>query len=157
MSTQHSLGKESSRDFQTRELRLIVACLTIAAGQFPMCSLHLIAFQWVPCTLLNGVVRTFLPTKSFAVGSSTDPCHLACILKSVPKDVISLIQCCTQLPRSAVGVTRVSQGWLLSILFSWPPWSSGFLRVVLMMPRQSRESLMRHLKVLIAELLKLDR
>ncbi len=34
-SMQYILGKESSRDFQTRELRFVVACLTTASGRFP--------------------------------------------------------------------------------------------------------------------------
>ncbi len=45
---------------------------------------------WVPCTLLKAIVRAFLTTKSFATGSSMYPCHMACISKSVPRDVISL-------------------------------------------------------------------
>ncbi len=151
---QYSLGKESPRDFQTHESRLLVACLMTASGQFPKHSLHLIAFQWVPCTLLNAIVRTFLTMKSFAVGSSTDPCHLACISKSVLRDVISSIGCSTQLLRSKVGVTCVSRGWSLSIPFLRPSWSLGFLRAVLVTARQSRESSMRHLKVLVSELLK---
>jgi hypothetical protein len=71
---------------------------------------HLFVFQWVSCTLFNLIVQTFLATKSFAVGSSTDPCYLACISKSVPRDVISLIGCSTQLPKNAVGVMHVSWG-----------------------------------------------
>jgi hypothetical protein len=109
-STQYSSGKESPRDFQNHESRLIVACLTTASGGLPKCSLHLFAFQLVPCTSFDSIVWTFLAMKSFAAGSSTDPCHLACVSKSVPRDVISLISCSTQLHRSAVGVTRVSRG-----------------------------------------------
>jgi hypothetical protein len=45
---------------------------------------------WVPCAFLNAIVRAFLATKSFAAGSSTYPCHMACISKSVPRDLISL-------------------------------------------------------------------
>jgi hypothetical protein len=44
---------------------------------------------WVPCTFLKVMVRVFLATKSFAAGSSTYPCHMACVSKSVPRDVIS--------------------------------------------------------------------
>ncbi len=40
--------------------------------------------------MLKAIVRTFLATKSFAAGSSTYPCHMACVSKSVTKDVISL-------------------------------------------------------------------
>ncbi len=43
----------------------------------------------VPRALLKAIVRAFLATKSFAAGSSTYPCHMACISKSVPRDVIS--------------------------------------------------------------------
>ncbi len=43
----------------------------------------------VPHTLLKAIVRAFLAKKSFAAGSSTYPCHTACISKSVPRDVIS--------------------------------------------------------------------
>ncbi len=151
---QYSLGKESSRDFQTCESGLIVACLTIASGKFPKRSSHLIMFHWVPHALLNPMVWAFLATKSFAAGYSTYPCQLACVSKSVPRDVISSIHCSTQLPRSAVGVMSLSRGWLLSSLIWRSAWSSGFLRLVLMPPCQSGVSLKRHLKVLIAELLK---
>ncbi len=103
---QCSSGKESPRDFPSHESRLIVACLTTASGWLHKRSLYLITFQLVPCTLFNTVVQTFLAMKSFAEGSSMDPCHLACVSKSVLRDVIPLIGCSTQLPRSAVGVTR---------------------------------------------------
>ncbi len=126
---QYSSGKESPRDFQSRESRLIVACLTTASGRLPKRSLHLIAFQLVPCTLFNWIVQTFLATKSFAAGSSTDHCHLACVLKSVPRDILSSIGCIIQLSRSAVGVTRISWGWLLNVPFFRSSCSSGFLRL----------------------------
>ncbi len=45
---------------------------------------------YVPRALRNAIVRAFLATKTFAAGSSTYPCHMACISKSVPRDVISL-------------------------------------------------------------------
>ncbi len=45
---------------------------------------------WVPHALLKAIVRAFLATKSFTTGSSTYPCHMVCVSKSVPKDVISL-------------------------------------------------------------------
>ncbi len=108
-----------------------------ASGRFPKRSWHLFAFQWVPCTSFNSIVWPFLATKSFEAGSSTDPCHLACVLKSVPRYVTSLIGCITQLPRSSVGVMRVSQGWLLNVPFLQSSWSSGFLRLLLMTMRQS--------------------
>jgi hypothetical protein len=126
---QYSLGKESQRDFQTCEKRLIVACLSTAAGWLLRRSLHLITFQLVPCTLFHLIVWTFLATKSFATGSSPYPCHLACFSKSVPMDIIPLISCSTQLPRSAVGVMHVSWGWSLNIPFLWSSCSSGFLRL----------------------------
>jgi hypothetical protein len=44
---------------------------------------------WVPCTSLKAIVRAFLATKSFTAGSSTYLCHMACISKSVPRDIIS--------------------------------------------------------------------
>ncbi len=125
---QYSSGKESPRDFQSCESRLIVACLTTASGWLHKHSLHLIAFQLVPCTLFNTVVRTFFAMKSFAAGSSTNPCHLACVSKSVSRDVIPSISCSTQLPRSAVGVMLMSCGWSLNIPFLQSSWSSGFLR-----------------------------
>jgi hypothetical protein len=40
----------------------------------------------VPCASLKAIVRAFLATKSFAAGSSTYPCHMACVSKSVPRD-----------------------------------------------------------------------
>jgi hypothetical protein len=48
---------------------------------------------WVPHALLKAIVRAFLATKSFAAGSLTYPCHMACVSKSVPKDVTSLSNC----------------------------------------------------------------
>jgi hypothetical protein len=45
---------------------------------------------WVPHALLKAIVRAFLATKSFAAGSSMYPCHMACVSKSVPRDIISL-------------------------------------------------------------------
>jgi hypothetical protein len=45
---------------------------------------------WVPHALLKAIVRAFLTTKFFTAGSSMYSCHMACVLKSVPKDVISL-------------------------------------------------------------------
>ncbi len=127
-SMQYSSGKESPRDFPSHESRLILACLMTASGRLHMCSLHLITLHLVPCTLFNTVMRTFLATKSFTEGSSMDPCHWACVLKSVPRDIIPSIGCSTQLLRSAVGVTCVSRGWLLNVPFSRSSWSSGFLR-----------------------------
>ncbi len=72
----------------------------------------------VPRALLKAIVRAFLATKSFAAGSSTYPCHMACVSRSVPRDVISLSNCCPQWHRSAVDVMCVSRGWSLSIPFS---------------------------------------
>jgi hypothetical protein len=51
--------------------------------------LSLVLWQ-LPCALLKAIVQAFLATKSFAAGSSTYPCHMACVSKSVTKDVISL-------------------------------------------------------------------
>jgi hypothetical protein len=68
-----------------------------AFEQLPKFTLHLIPFQWVPCALLNAIVQAFFATKSFAASSSTDPCHLACVSKSVLRGVIFLIGCSTQL------------------------------------------------------------
>ncbi len=53
--------------------RLIVACQMTAS-----------------CASLKAIVRAFLATKSFAAGSSMYPCHMACVSKSVTKDVTSL-------------------------------------------------------------------
>ncbi len=78
---------------------------------------------WVPCALLKAIMWAFLATKSFAAGSSTYPCHMAWVSKSVPRDVISLSNCCLQWLRSAVDETCDSQGWLLSVPFLR---SSGF-------------------------------
>jgi hypothetical protein len=77
----------------------------------------------VPRTSLKAIVWAFLATKSFAAGSSTYPCHMACISKSVPRDVIFSSNCCPQQLRSAMIVTRDSQGQSLSIPFLR---SSGF-------------------------------
>ncbi len=70
---QYSLGIESPRDFQTRKFGW----------------LSLVLWQ-LPRALLKAIVRAFLATKSFAAGSSMYPCCMACISKSVPKDIISL-------------------------------------------------------------------
>ncbi len=78
---------------------------------------------WVTCALLKAIVRAFLATKSFVAGSSMYPCHMACVSKSVPRDVISLSNCCPQWLRSAMYETRNSPGQLLSIHFLR---SSGF-------------------------------
>jgi hypothetical protein len=64
----------------------------------------------VPCTSLKAIVRAFLAMKSFAAGSSTYPCHIACVLKSVPRDDISLSNCHPQRLRSAVDEIRNSRG-----------------------------------------------
>jgi hypothetical protein len=64
----------------------------------------------VPCTLLKAIVQAFLATKSFAGGSSMYPCHMACISKSVPRDVISLSDCHPQWHRGVIDVMRDSQG-----------------------------------------------
>ncbi len=44
---------------------------------------------WVPHALHKAIVWTFLATKTFAAGSSMYPCHMACVSKSVPRDVTS--------------------------------------------------------------------
>jgi hypothetical protein len=77
----------------------------------------------VPRALLKVIVQAFLATKSFAAGSSTYPRHMACVSKSVPRDVISLSNCRPQWLRSAVDVTRDSRGQPLSVPFLR---SSGF-------------------------------
>jgi hypothetical protein len=66
----------------------------------------------VPRALLRAIVWAFLATKSFAAGSSTYPCHMACISKSVP-----LSNCCPQWHRNAVDVKRDSRGQSLSVPF----------------------------------------
>ncbi len=50
----------------------------------------LLVLWQLPCALLKAIVQAFLATKSFAVGSSMYPCHVACISKSVTKDITSL-------------------------------------------------------------------
>jgi hypothetical protein len=72
---------------------------------------------WVPCALLKAIVQAFLATKSLAAGSSTYPCHMACVLKSVPRDVISSSDCRPQQHRSAVDVMHDSRSGSLSVLF----------------------------------------
>jgi hypothetical protein len=78
---------------------------------------------WVPCALLKAIVRAFLATKSFAMGSSTYPCHMACISKSVPRDVISSSNCHPQRLRSAMDMMCNNWGRSVSIPFLC---SSGF-------------------------------
>jgi hypothetical protein len=70
---------------------------------------------WVSCTLLKAIVRAFLAMISFAAGSSMYPCHMECISKSVPRDVISLSDCRPQWHRSAVDVMRNRWGQSLSV------------------------------------------
>ncbi len=36
------------------------------------------------------IVQVFLTAKSIPAGISTYPCHMACVSKSVPRDIISL-------------------------------------------------------------------
>ncbi len=96
--------------------------------------LHLITLQWVPCALLKAIVWAFLATKSFAACSSTYPCHMAYVSKSVPRDVISSSDCHPRRHRSAMDVARDSRGWSLSIPLTH---SSGFLRLVLMISCQN--------------------
>jgi hypothetical protein len=69
----------------------------------------------VPCASLKVIVWALLATKPFAAGSSMYPCHMACISKSVPRDVISLRDCHPQRLRSTVDETRDSRGQLLSV------------------------------------------
>ncbi len=91
--------------------RLIVACLKTADGWLLKRSLHLIAFQLVPYTSFHLIVRTFLATKSFAAGSSTDRLPYGMLHEVSPEEHHTSIGCSTQLHRSAMGVTRVSWGW----------------------------------------------
>jgi hypothetical protein len=77
----------------------------------------------VPHALLKVIVRAFFATKFFAAGSSTYPCHMACISKSVPRDVISLSYCHPQQLKSTMDETCNSRGQLLSVPFLH---SSGF-------------------------------
>ncbi len=63
---------------------------------------------WVPHALLTVIVLAFHAKKPFAAGSSTYPCHMACISKSVPRYVISSSNCHLQWHRSTVDVTRDS-------------------------------------------------
>jgi hypothetical protein len=79
----------------------------------------------VPCALLKAIVRAFLAMKTFAVGSSIYPCHIACFSKSVPRDIISLSDCHPQRHRSTVDVMRNSWGKLLSVSFSCSSEFSG--------------------------------
>ncbi len=73
----------------------------------PKRSLHLITLQWVPHASLNKKVWVFLATKSFAAGSSTYPCQMACVSKSEPRDIISSSSCCPQWPEAL---------WILGVL-----------------------------------------
>ncbi len=72
-ATQYSLGMESPKGYPN----LWIGWLSLVLWQ-------------LPCALLKAIVRAFLATKSFAAGSSRYPCHMACISKSVTKDIISL-------------------------------------------------------------------
>jgi hypothetical protein len=72
----------------------------------------------VPCTLLIAIVRAFPATKTFAARSSKYPCHMVCVSKSVPRDIISLSDCRPQRLRSAMDEMRNSQGQLLSVSLS---------------------------------------
>ncbi len=151
---QYSSGKETPRDFQTRVSRLIVASLTTASGQLPKHSLHLIPFQLVPCTSFNLIVRTFLAMKSFTAGSSRDPCHLACVSKSVPRDVIPSISYSTQILEAQwVGSAWVGADCSTSLSCGHLD-LQGFWGIFLMTMRQSGVCLQRHLKVLFVGLLK---
>jgi hypothetical protein len=63
-----------------------------------------------PRTLLKAIVHAFLTMKSFAAGSSTYLCNMACVSKSVPRVVISSSDCCCQRHRSTMDVTHDSWG-----------------------------------------------
>jgi hypothetical protein len=79
----------------------------------------------VPCTSLKAIVQTFLAMKSFTAGSSTYPCHMACVSKSFLRDVISLSDCHPQGLRSTVDEMRDSSGQLLSVPLLCSSWFSG--------------------------------
>ncbi len=123
-------------------IRLIVACPMTASGWFPSMIPTWSCYSGF-LAICSKQVWAFLATKSFAAGSSMYPCHMACVSKSFPRDVISSSNCCPQWHRSAVDVMHICWGWSLSIPFLC---SSGFLRLVLMTSRQSGVSRMRHLK-----------
>ncbi len=105
-ATQYSLGMESPKGYPNSWLGW----------------LSLVLWQ-LPCALLKAIVWAFLATKSFAAGSSTYPCHMACVSKSVTKDVI-FEQLRPQQHRSAVDETWDSLGWSLSVPFL-QLWGSG--------------------------------
>ncbi len=89
---------------------LIVACPMTASAGFPLCSLHVVLFQYISYTLPDAIVQVFLATISFAVGSSAYQSPEACISKLVPRDFLSSSDCRPQLPRSAVSVMHDSWG-----------------------------------------------
>ncbi len=151
---QYSSGKESQRDFQSRESRLIVACLTTASGRLPKCSLHMFAFQLVPCTSFKLIVQTFL---------ATNPSQ------RVPQWTLAIWHASgsqsqgTSYLRSAVVPNCLVAQWV------WRAWVGvdcstslscshldlqGSWGVLLMTTCQSGVCLQRHLKVLFAGLLK---
>ncbi len=134
--------------------KLIVACLTTASGQFLKRCWHLFAFQWVPCTLFNSIVRTFLATKSFAAGSSMDPC----IWHASQSQSWGTSYC-----QSAVVPNYLETQWVWRAWVGADRWMSlsrghldlqGSWGVLLIMTHQSRVCLKRHLKVLFLGLLK---
>jgi hypothetical protein len=75
--------------------------------------------------------------KSFAAGFSTDPCHMACFTKSVPK--ILILQ--SAVVPNCIGVQWVWRAWVgadcSTSLFLWSSCSSGILRLLLLRTSQS--------------------
>ncbi len=130
-------GTGTAKGFLYSWNRLIVACQKTAAGQLLKHSLHLIAFQLVPYTLFQSIVRTFLATKSFAAGFSTHPCHMACFSKSVPRNIILRLA----VVPNCIGVQWVWCAWVRADCstsrFLWSSCSSGILRLLLLMMSQS--------------------
>ncbi len=107
--SQHSTARDwNLQGISNLVNRLIVACLKTAAGWLLKHSLHLIAFQLAPYTLFQSIVRIFLATKSFAVGSSTDPLPYGTLLEVSSKECHTLISCSTGLHRSAMCDARES-------------------------------------------------
>jgi hypothetical protein len=72
-ATQYSPGMESAKGYPNSWIGWLL----------------LVLWQ-LPCALLKAIVRAFHIAKSFTTGSSMYPCHIACISKSVTKDVISV-------------------------------------------------------------------
>ncbi len=136
------------KGFPNLWIRLIVVCLTPAAGQLLRRSLHLTPFQMVPCTLFHSI-------------GQCRPSLLQNPLQRVPQRTLAIWHPSQSQSRGTSHLwLTVVPNWLEGqwvwcawvgadcsmSLFLWSACSSGFLRFFLMMTSQSGVYLQRRLR-----------